>query len=89
MGPSGRKGLCPLPAFGDSHRSVMKAPSSVRSTWIVAFESPFGCPESVNVILRQNLERITARLPRRVLMVESFAKINKLSCVSNKALQLA
>jgi hypothetical protein len=47
-------------------RSVMQAPSSTeqRNTpprWIVAFESPFGCPESVNVILGRNLERILQR----------------------------
>jgi hypothetical protein len=29
--------------------------------WVVAFESPFSCPESVNIILEQNLERINRK----------------------------
>ena len=90
---SGGKRLCPLPAFGCSHQSAITRPSrrgasNTPRMWIVAFESPFGCLESVNLILGQNLERIP-RLLRRVLVVESFVKVSKVSCVSDEALQLA
>ena len=64
-------------AFGCSHGSVVPSWRGQRKTppmWIVAFESPFGCAESVNVIFGQNLERITRKLLRRVLLVESFAE---------------
>jgi hypothetical protein len=57
--------------------------------WIVAFESLFGYPESVNVMLDQNLERITARLRGACWWSKALPKINKVSCVSIETLQLA
>ena len=63
---SGGKRLCPLPAVGCSHQSAIDAPFEAWSKQYAANvdESPFGCLESVNLILGLNL----------VLVAESFVK---------------